>query len=83
MTAVDGANKRIGIDVGDKDGLAASNRELNRVLNGYGIQTTFAVYDGDHTNHIVDRMEKVVLPFFAKNLDRSLTATARQTRQKL
>ena len=58
----------IGIDVGDKDGLAASNRELNRVLNGYGIRTAFEVYDGDHTNHIVDRMEKVVLPFFAKNL---------------
>jgi enterochelin esterase-like enzyme len=59
---------RIGIDVGDKDGLAASNRELNRVLNGYGIQTAFEVYDGDHTNHIVDRMEKVVLPFFERNL---------------
>jgi S-formylglutathione hydrolase len=59
---------KIGIDVGDKDGLAASNRELNRVLNGYGIPTAFEVYDGDHTNHIVDRMEKVVLPFFARNL---------------
>lgn len=58
----------IGMDVGDKDGLAASNRELNRVLNSYGVQTTFEVYDGDHTNHIVDRMEKVVLPFFAKHL---------------
>jgi S-formylglutathione hydrolase len=59
---------RIGMDVGDKDGLAASNRELSRVLNGYGIPTAFEVYDGDHTNHIVDRMEKVVLPFFAKTL---------------
>jgi S-formylglutathione hydrolase FrmB len=59
---------RIGIDVGDKDTLAASNRELNRVLNNYGIQTAFEVYDGDHTNHIVDRMEKTVLPFFSKNL---------------
>lgn len=59
---------RIGMDVGDKDGLAGSNRELNRVFNSYGIQTDFEVYDGDHTNHIVDRMEKVVLPFFAKNL---------------
>ncbi len=58
----------IGHDVGNKDGLAASNRALERVLTGYGIQTTFEVYDGDHTNHIVDRMEKVVLPFFAKNL---------------
>jgi enterochelin esterase-like enzyme len=61
---------RIGIDVGDKDNLAASNRELNRVLNSYGIPTVFEVYDGDHTNHIVDRMEKNVLPFFSKNLSR-------------
>ncbi len=37
-------------------------------LNSYGIQPAFEVYDGDHTNHIVDRMEKVVLPFFSKNL---------------
>ncbi len=59
---------KIGMDVGDKDGLAASNRELNRVLTSYGIQTAFEVYDGDHTNHIVDRMENVVLPFFGKNL---------------
>jgi S-formylglutathione hydrolase len=59
---------RIGIDVGDKDGLAASNRELNRVLTSYGIPVAFEVYDGDHTNHIVDRMEHVVLPFFSKNL---------------
>jgi S-formylglutathione hydrolase FrmB len=59
---------KIGADVGDKDGLAASNRELNRVLTSYGIQTVFEVYDGDHTNHIVDRMEHAVLPFFAKNL---------------
>lgn len=59
---------KIGMDVGDKDGLANSNRELNRVLTSYGIQTQFEVYDGDHTNHIVDRMEKVVIPFFAKNL---------------
>jgi S-formylglutathione hydrolase len=48
--------------------LSTSNRELNKVLNGYGIETQFEVYDGDHTNHIVDRMEKVVLPFFSKNL---------------
>ncbi len=59
---------RIGMDVGDKDTLAGSNRELNRALTGYGIKTAFEVYDGDHTNHVVDRMEKVVLPFFARNL---------------
>ena len=59
---------KIGIDVGDKDNLSASNRELNRVLTSYGIPASFETYDGDHTNHIVDRMEKVVLPFFARNL---------------
>src|SRR5579871_1452400 len=59
---------KIGMDVGDKDTLAASNRELNRVLTSYGMQTVFEVYDGDHTNHIVDRMEKNVLPFFTKTL---------------
>jgi len=59
---------KIGMDVGDKDSLARSNSELNRILTSYGIQTTFEEYDGDHTNHIVDRMEKVVLPFFGKNL---------------
>jgi S-formylglutathione hydrolase len=59
---------RIGIDVGDKDNLAASNRELNRVLRGYGIETAFEVYDGDHTNHIADRMERNVLPSSPKPL---------------
>jgi S-formylglutathione hydrolase FrmB len=59
---------KIGIDVGDKDTLVNSNRELNRAITAYGIQTEFEVYDGDHTNHIVDRMEKNVLPFFAKYL---------------
>jgi S-formylglutathione hydrolase len=59
---------KIGMDVGDKDNLSTSNRELNRVLKGYGIPASFETYDGDHTNHIVDRMEKAVLPFFAKNL---------------
>jgi len=59
---------RIGMDVGDKDTLVNSNRELSRVLKTYGIETGFQTYDGDHTNHIVDRMQNVVLPFFAKNL---------------
>jgi hypothetical protein len=56
------------MDVGDKDTLVNSNRELSRVLKTYGIETGFQTYDGDHTNHIVDRMQNVVLPFFAKNL---------------
>jgi S-formylglutathione hydrolase len=59
---------KIGMDVGDKDSLMNSNIQLKNALAGYGIPVAFEVYDGDHTNHIVDRMEKNVLPFFAKNL---------------
>jgi S-formylglutathione hydrolase FrmB len=58
----------IAIDVGDKDGLAASNKELARVLTQYDLKNTFETYDGDHTNHIALRMEKNVIPFFAHQL---------------
>ncbi len=60
--------KSIAMDVGDKDGLAASNRELSGVLTGYGIAHTFETYDGDHTNHIALRVEKNVLPYFSNHL---------------
>src|SRR5215469_16326942 len=58
----------IAIDVGDKDGLASSNKELSRILTDYGLTNTFETYDGDHTNRIALRVETKVLPFFAKNL---------------
>jgi S-formylglutathione hydrolase len=58
----------IGIDVGDKDGLAASNTEMSRILTQYGIANDFETYDGDHTNRIATRVETKVLPFFSHNL---------------
>lgn len=58
----------IAMDVGDKDGLAASNRRLSDVLTEFGITHTFETYDGDHTNRIAARMEMKVLPFFSKHL---------------
>jgi len=58
----------IAIDVGDKDGLSASNKELSRVLTQYDLQNTFEIYDGDHTNHIALRVETKVLPFFSNAL---------------
>jgi len=58
----------IAIDVGDKDGLAASNQELSRILTAYGIANSFELYDGDHTNRIALRVETKVLPFFSKQL---------------
>ena len=58
----------IAIDVGDKDGLSTSNKELGRILTDYSIPNTFEIYDGDHTNHIALRVETKVIPFFAQNL---------------
>jgi len=56
------------IDVGDKDGLAGNNRELNRRLTQYGVANTFELYDGDHTNRVALRVETKVLPFFSTHL---------------
>jgi S-formylglutathione hydrolase FrmB len=58
----------IAIDVGDKDGLSKSNRELSRILTDYDIPNVFEIYDGDHTNHIALRVGNNLLPFFTKNL---------------
>jgi S-formylglutathione hydrolase len=58
----------IGMDVGLQDGLAASNEQLAGVLQAYGIDHVFETYEGDHVNHIVDRVEQKVLPFFSAHL---------------
>jgi S-formylglutathione hydrolase len=58
----------IAIDVGDKDGLVGSNKELSRLLTQNGIENTFETYDGDHTNRIAARVETKVLPFFSSHL---------------
>lgn len=58
----------IGMDVGDKDGLARSNQQLADVLSAYGIPHSFELYDGDHTNRIAERVRTKVLPFFSANL---------------
>jgi S-formylglutathione hydrolase len=55
-------------DVGTKDGLMASNQELDRSLTTYGIAHTFETYDGTHVSGIQDRLGKKVLPFFSTNL---------------
>jgi S-formylglutathione hydrolase FrmB len=61
--------KAIAGDVGLQDGLIASNKELDEALSRLGIVHTFEAYEGDHVNHIQDRLERSVLPFFSKNLD--------------
>jgi len=42
---------------------------LHDELDTYGISHAFELYEGDHTNKVAARLEKVVLPFFARTLD--------------
>jgi S-formylglutathione hydrolase len=61
--------KAIGFDAGDKDhSITLNTQELDRVLTKYDIPHQFAIYDGDHLNHIADRIEQKVVPFFSTNL---------------
>lgn len=60
--------RAIGLDVGDKDGLAADTATLHAKLASYGIAHDYEVYDGDHTNRVAVRMQEKVIPFFSRNL---------------
>ena len=58
----------IAIDIGTKDTLLASNRELHAALTRLRIPHLYEEYDGDHTNKVRERIELNVLPFFSMNL---------------
>ncbi len=61
--------KAIGMDAGDKDvSIAGTVRQLNEILNRYGMHPAFEIYAGDHTNRISERLETKVLPFFSAEL---------------
>ncbi|MGH8217765.1 MAG: alpha/beta hydrolase [Steroidobacteraceae bacterium] len=59
----------IAFDAGDRDvGIANSIRSLDEILKGYGMAPDFAIYHGNHVDHIQQRLENEVLPFFSKHL---------------
>jgi len=60
--------KAIAMDVGLQDTLAGSNRQMDAMLTQFDIAHTFETYEGDHTNHVRDRSEQKVFPFFSANL---------------
>ena len=61
--------KGLAFDAGDKDQPIASNIAiLDEDLNTNNVPHFFEIYDGDHLNHIAERFEMKVLPFFSKNL---------------
>jgi enterochelin esterase-like enzyme len=67
--------KAIKMDVGDSDGLAGQNRQVDESLSAFGIAHAFEVYEGDHSNRVPHRFETSVMPFFSSML--SFTAPKR------
>jgi enterochelin esterase-like enzyme len=61
----------IGADVGTKDFLIADDTAIHDELARFGIKHDWATYDGDHVNHIAQRFDEVVLPFFAQHLTKA------------
>ncbi len=61
--------RAIAFDAGDKDlGIAGTIKVLDRILTGYKLPHGFEIYDGNHVNHIADRIEAKMLPFFSEHL---------------
>jgi len=61
--------KAIAIDAGDMDEpIATTVRTMHGILDSYGVAHTFEIYEGNHVNHISDRVGQRVLPFFSANL---------------
>ena len=58
----------IAMDIGLQDTLLSSNQELDQAMTRLGIPHTFETYEGNHNNHLEDRMEGKVFPFFSKHL---------------
>ncbi len=58
----------VGMDVGLQDTLLATNEQLAKRLEAYGLALKFETYEGDHVNHIADRVEQKVLPYFSEHL---------------
>jgi S-formylglutathione hydrolase len=56
------------MDCGLQDTLQGSNKELDESLTRLGVPHNYETYEGDHTNHVKDRWELKVLPFFSNNL---------------
>jgi S-formylglutathione hydrolase FrmB len=58
----------IAMDIGLQDTLLESNQQLDQAMTRLGIPHTFETYEGNHNNHLADRIEGKVFPFFSKYL---------------
>jgi len=61
--------KALAIDAGDRDEpIATTVRQLDALLNNYGLAHTYEIYSGDHVSGVAARLVTHTLPFFSKNL---------------
>jgi enterochelin esterase-like enzyme len=60
--------KAVAIEIGTKDPLYRTNKQLHDVFEAFGVAHGYSEYEGDHTNRVFERIEKDVLPFFSKQL---------------
>jgi hypothetical protein len=59
----------IAFDAGSRDEpIASTVRDLDRMLTAYAISHGFEIYEGNHLDHIAERVGTKMLPFFSKNL---------------
>ena len=58
----------VAIEIGTKDGLYRTNKQLDDMLTGFGVKHSYDEYDGDHTNRVRQRIENNTLPFFSQQL---------------
>lgn len=65
------------MDVGLQDTLAKSNQEMDASLTQVGVPHKFETYEGNHVNHVKDRFEGSVLPFFSENLQVTAAGSSR------
>ena len=69
----------LAFDAGNEDrGIAATIKELDQRLNDYGIAHTYEEYPGNHINHVADRIEAKLMPFFGAHLAQEKTRSPRR-----
>jgi len=56
------------LDVGNEDGLEATNTQLDAALTRLGIEHAYEIYAGDHGNRVGQRFIDNLLPFFTGQL---------------
>jgi len=59
----------IAFDAGDKDvQIAGTVRTLDGIMKRFGVAHVSEIYEGDHVNHIEERLRSKVVPFFSEHL---------------